>query len=145
MSAFHYMNFYLEMLQITKASERCPLKAKRPTVVTIYDQQICRDLMASILTVNSIINQINGFVSLNRIGSNPLEHKFGLLRIRSKYKNSITKLFNEASKVEIMNHIEKSVFFDVVNRRKNTFGELLNLDGDYHGGSSIFSYVELWL
>ena len=78
-------------------------------------------------------------MSLNRIGSNPLEHKFGLLRIRSKYKNSITKLFNEASKVEIMNHIEKSVFFDVVNRRKNTFGELLNLDGDYHGGSSIFN------
>ena len=40
------------------------------------------------LSILKILDTVNDTINLNRLGSNPVEHIFGLLRMKSLYKHS---------------------------------------------------------
>lgn len=62
-------------------------------------------------------------MSLNRIGTNPLEYHFGLLRIRCKFQHNFDRFVHEEKKVELLDEIEKMTIDNIVSSRKKTFGE----------------------
>lgn len=58
------------------------MQIKKVEIVVFYFRLIDDILTTAIYTINSIINNYERLISLNRIGTNPLEHHFGLLKNR---------------------------------------------------------------
>ena len=134
----YYMQFYIEAFTKTKQNNRCLTKAKNPTEVTIFDLQLCKDVISTCLSINSILHRQIGEISLNRVGTNPLEHRFGLLRLKSKYQHNIVNLIREQAKLDAIHKIEAEVFDNLVSKRTKTFGDTVDITHRYEEGGSIF-------
>lgn len=64
-------------------------------------------IQTTVLSINSIIHNFDGLISLNRISTNPLEHRFGLMRDMSNYKHAYDTFIKMEIKNLIMKDIEK--------------------------------------
>ena len=61
---------------------------------------------------NSILkelNRVNGSLSLNRIGSNPLEHLFGLVRMKSHSVHTFDKMLQVMSKSVLQSKLLRDI------------------------------------
>ena len=81
----------------------------------------------------------NGTINLNRFGSNPVEHIFGLLRMKSRYKNSFEKMKKVFGEIEL----HKQLLNDLgenqpISGRKTYYGQsVFNI---VNGTKDIFEY-----
>ena len=81
----------------------------------------------------------NGTINLNRFGSNPVEHIFGLLRMKSRYKNSFEKMKRVFGEIEL----HKQLLNDLgenqpISGRKTYYGQsVFNI---VNGTKDIFEY-----
>ena len=72
-----YLKMYNKIYLKTKKSEReLQIGQKR---CILFNQVFIKDLFATVLANDSIINNFQGLISLNRISINHLAHHFGLL------------------------------------------------------------------
>ena len=99
----------------------------------LFDNKLIDDLVVTIMSIKTIIQNHEGALSLNRLGTNPIEHHFGLLRIRSKYKNEILTLLTQESYTRLISFLENSLFCNTVTKRRKTFGEILILKNLQYG------------
>ena len=129
----YYLDFYDEMFKNTPMNERANQKGKGKAV--LFDNRIIEDLKATCITINSIINAVDGTISLNRIGSNPLEHHFGLMRIRSKFNDDINRLLLSEAQSTILENIEREIIGNLIKKRKSSFGDVISLNGNLYGGN----------
>lgn len=56
--------------------------------INVFDFGLIDNILTIALIINLINDNFEGLISLNSIGTNPLEHHFGLFRIWSKYQHS---------------------------------------------------------
>ena len=127
--AINYLELYKEIYKATPQKKVGKLKGKKDCI--LFNNGILNDMMCSLITINSILNNIKGTVSLNRVGSNPLEHHFGLLRIRCKFDHRYSNFIKQEAKVNAFHEIEKEIVDNVVIYRRNVFGETLFIDEQY--------------
>lgn len=76
---------------------------------------------------------------MNRISTNPLEHHFGLLRIRCKFDHSFKNFVKEATKVKVLHEIERETIFNLIPSRHSKFGEVIYISNQPYGEKSIYS------
>ena len=80
--------------------------------------------MVSIL---SIIQSYNGTLNLNRIGTNPLEHTFGAIRMKSRYRNTYEKMLKTVGKIELYKRITRNLKIgSKISGRRTYYGRNIN-------------------
>ena len=102
-----YLEIYQEALESITENLRGTQQGSHKCV--LFGTRISKDLLTTILAINTVINNFEGLVSLNRIGTNPLEHHFGLLRIRCKYDHSYNNFIEEESKAKFLHELENTI------------------------------------
>lgn len=76
---------------------------------------------------------------LNRIGTNPVEHHFGLLKIKSKYNDDFKTLISSETKVQIASDIDHKIIEKTI-RNKQTYGVDVFLDRIAYGNNIGFNH-----
>lgn len=80
-------------------------------------------------TVTSLLRVLTterGLVALNRIGCNPVEHLFGLIRMRSRDVHTFEKLKRTLGKIELHRHMKKEFGVGVpVNKRISYYAQTI--------------------
>lgn len=125
--SINYLNIYKNIVSSSNSKLKAPQKSNK-TSVLLFDTALMDDLITTLLTLNTIICTQTGAVSLNRIGTNPLEHHFGLLRLRSKYKHNFENMIKQQNKIELMKTMEKEMTANIIKNRKKTYGVTIFLD-----------------
>ncbi|KAK8883713.1 hypothetical protein M9Y10_042811 [Tritrichomonas musculus] len=139
-----YCKYYKMLYEKTSKSDRANLIGKNKTV--LFDLNLIDDLLTTTLSINTVLNSNYDVISLNRIGTNPLEHHFGLIRLRCKFKHDFEKFVEEEVKIKIIDEIEKMTIGNLIQHRKSSYGEIVVLDDDYpHGEKSKFFNSEMAL
>ena len=139
-----YCKYYKMLYEKTSKSDRANLIGKNKTV--LFDLNLIDDLLTTSLSINTVLNSNYDVISLNRIGTNPLEHHFGLIRLRCKFKHDFEKFVEEEVKIKIIDEIEKMTIGNLIQQRKSSYGEIVVLDDDYpHGEKSKFFNSEMAL
>ena len=94
---FYYMISYYSMSQ-DNAHVLRQRKQKNNTHVCPFDVMMVREYCNTVASVLKVLSSANGSISLNRIGSNPLEHLFGLVRMRSRSVHTFQKMLQVMAK-----------------------------------------------
>ena len=123
----HYLNIFKKFVSSSNSKFKAPQKSNK-TAVILFDNGLINDLLSTLITLNTIINTKTGIVSLNRIGTNPLEHHFGLLRLNSKFKHNYENFLKQQKKAEMLKAVEKELTVNIVRNRKRSYGVILALD-----------------
>ena len=128
----HYLSSFKTIYDNTDAKNRGMQQGKKKCV--LFNNKLVNNLLTTIISINTRLNLFKGSVSLNRIGTNPLEHHFGLLRIRSHFEYTFTNFIQEEAKVKVLHEIEKEVIGNIVASHKSQIGEtVFFLNGEYYG------------
>lgn len=77
-------------------------------------------MLATSLTILSPINTFKCRICLNRIGTNPLEHHFGLLRINSKNNDDFETLLSAETKAQILDDLEYQIISGSIKSRRSS-------------------------
>ena len=88
------------------------------------------------LTVYAIFGRSRGCltpISLNRIGTNPLEHHFRLLRLKAHFKHSFANVILNENKLRILNEIQHELIANFDSTRRKIFGQIIHSDGLFYG------------
>ena len=120
--SFYYLLFYKKILSKIPIEERYPQSCSKQQKCSMFSFSLIDDILTTILTINSILNQYHEKLSLNRIGTNPLEHHFGLLRMRCKYKHNFNNILQNEKRINILLQIESELSGTIIRGRKDTFG-----------------------
>ena len=75
------------------------MKSKNNSHVRPFDMVFAREYCNTVFAILGILKSSNGTVALNRIGTNPLEHLFGLVRMKSHSVHIYEKMLRVLSKV----------------------------------------------
>ena len=81
-------------------------------------------------SVLHVLHEQRGFIALNRLGSNPVEHLFGLIRMRSRDIHTFEKLQKTLGKIELHRQMKRD--FGVggnVNKRTSYYAQTVLLTG----------------
>lgn len=97
--AFYYILGYLAELQSTKAVLPNH-KSVHNTHVRLFPEELAVELSNTLASLLCITYSFNMTLNFNRIGTNPLEHTFGTIRMRSKYKNTYQKMVKSLGDAE---------------------------------------------
>ena len=89
--AFYYVFAYLGELT-EKASLLPDVKTPLNRHVKLFPRNLALEMSNTLASILSIMYGFNGTIHLNRIGTNPLEHTFGAIRMRSRHKNTYEKM-----------------------------------------------------
>ena len=87
--AFCYSLFYYE--ESSTLNDVLAQRKYKNNHVQMYDHAIIQEFCNTCFSILRILDFFNGTIHLNRFGSNPVEHIFGLLRMKSRNKHSFTK------------------------------------------------------
>lgn len=136
----YYLDFYKDLM---KKSDKVCLQQGNGSCVVMFDYMMADDLISTCLSINSFINLYNGNINLNRLGSNPIEHHFGLMRLKAKFKHSFDVFIKNEFKVKLMEKIESEIVHNLVSSRKSSFGCNIFVNGEIYGSKSIFSNQDI--
>lgn len=132
----YYMNFYK---QLTKSVKNvCPQKSNNSCII-MFDNQMIDDLISTCVSINSFIELFSGSICLNRLGTNALEHHFGLMRLKAHYKHSYDAYLENEVKTKMLEKIENEILSNIVRSRKPTFGVTMEITEEIYGEKSLFT------
>jgi hypothetical protein len=89
---------------------------------TLYTNAQLRDALNTSIALVTLIDILDGPICLNRFGSNPLEHAFGLARIRCRDVNYMETLVNALAGNYKISKIEKFLAIAAEPRRRRSVG-----------------------
>ena len=127
----HYLKEYKQFLKNVDIKRKAS-QSKNPCL--LFDNKLIDDMLSTILTINYVIQTFVGEVSLNRIGTNPLEHHFGLLRVGVKYHHYYENMVKSEKNIMLLHELESEFSESIVQKRKNTYGVDLKVEGISYGG-----------
>ena len=105
---FYYMLAYYRML----SGNLTPLKQRKNTTnqhVCPFDLIFVKEYCNTVCSILKVLYKVNGTVGLNRIGSNPVEHLFGLIRMRSHSVHTWDKMLRVVSKSLLQQRFIKNI------------------------------------
>lgn len=80
-------------------------KVRTQTDVRLFDQKFLQEYCNTVVAILKVLFTVNGTVHLNSVGSNPVEHLFGLIRMRSRSVHTYAKLLRTMSKTMLAKKI----------------------------------------
>ena len=123
--SFFIMFIYLQYLKHTQTNfgiyrKKC-IKAHH---ITFFDEKICMHYCNTVHAIVSIIQKKEGKnISLNRLSSNPLEHLFGKIRLKSGFLKTLKVALRVLSTEQILESLCHSKMDELkVMRRTSSFG-----------------------
>ena len=134
--SFHYMALYKELVSNAPKNKIAPQKGSK--TVLLFDLNLINDYLVTILTINTVINTLAGPISLNMIGTNPLEHHFGLLRLKCKYKHDFETISRNEEQLQLYQHLKKDLLFEKIRSRKSYYAVTLFLTNRLNGSPNNF-------
>ena len=120
---FYYMMSYYGML----SGNPIPLtqrKRKGNDHLCPFDLAFVREYCNSVCSILKVLYRVNDTVGLNRIGSNPVEHLFGLIRMKSSSVHTFDKMLPVLSKSTLQQRfIEQMGANERIDKRLSDFGK----------------------
>lgn len=98
--AFYYMLGYYRMLTTSRTPLR-QYKLRGEEHVVAFDAVFARQFCNTVCSLLKVLSRVNATVALNRVGSNPVEHLFGLIRMRSRNVHTYQKMLRVMSKTTL--------------------------------------------
>ncbi len=95
----NYLCFYKDLME--KSGNVC-LQQVNTSCVVMFDRNFADDMISTCISINSFINLYKGNINLNRLGSNPIEHHFGLMRLKAKFKHNLDVFIKNEYKIKLM-------------------------------------------
>jgi hypothetical protein len=89
---------------------------------SLYTKVQLRDSLNTFIALIILISSLDSRFCLNRFGSNPLEHAFGLARIRCRDINTMTRLIGALSRDYTIASIENFLSIAAVPKRRLSIG-----------------------
>lgn len=135
--SWYYMAAYLEELSSSPAN--LPDR-KRPSSrsVRLFSSNIALEHCNTVASLLALIQGCNGTVNLNRIGTNPLEHTFGSIRMRSRYKNTYNSMMRSLGTSETWKRLVADLGVgSSISGRKTYYGQSIALDGVKGRGNAL--------
>ena len=119
---------FLNMARILLEKSHFPVHFTSFQNHIIFKPKIIRDCLSTVLTILDIINLPNlTNVHLNRFGTNPLEHTFGIIRMRSKDHHNSERFIKEAEKVNSLKKINEELILENIKNRELQFGRVISI------------------
>lgn len=126
--SFYYSFVYREVVKNTP-SLLPEHKSVRSTHVRLFPDSLMLELSNTLASILSIIYSYNGTIHLNRIGTNPLEHTFGAIRMRSRHKNTYKKMVKSIGDIETWKRMVSVVGTGgKISGRKSYYGRMISVN-----------------
>ena len=104
---------------------------------------IIRDLLSTVCTFIDILTYSqNAQLHLNRIGTYPLEHTFGVVRMRYKDHHNAQRFLSEVNKLNALRKIREEMIYDAVKHHELQFGKIIINKPVKYDNSDIIKYVD---
>ena len=114
-------------------------RTKNNQDVRLFDNIFLMQLSNTLFTYLKILYSYRGSINLNRLSSNPLEHTFGLIRMRSRYSHIYSNAIKSLGKVELLKKISKIIQpGEPINGRKSYYGK--TIFNNFTDFQSVFNY-----
>ena len=127
--AFYYIFVYRGVTNNTQNVRLPEHKSSRSTHVRLFPESLALELCNTLFSILSISYSYNGTLHLNRIGTNPLEHTFGAIRMRSKYKNTYEKMVKSVGEMETWKRMVSICGTGgKISGRKSYYGRMVNVN-----------------
>lgn len=92
-----------------------------------YTNQLVNDSFSKLISVCHILyKNPNIQIHLNHFGTNPVEHNFGMIRLRSKDHHKVDRFIKEASKINALRQLREDMVVDAIAHRDLQFGRIIN-------------------
>ena len=75
----------------------------------LYDKNLLIDTKGTITSLLKIFKNEKGKISLNRLSTNPLEHSFGILRMKARNHDTIDKFINDIKRLNFIRLHKKNI------------------------------------
>ena len=120
---FYYMVAYIEELR--GAPIKLPDRKSGTRIdVRPFPLSLAVETCNTAASVLAVLYRFNGTINLNRLGTNPLEHTFGAIRMRSRYKHTYENMIHSVGTTETWKQLTS--FLGVGSRitgRKTYYGQ----------------------
>ena len=125
---FYYMLGYYGM-SLESNHQLRQTKTKTDLDVRPFDRSFTIEYCNTVFSLLSVLKTADGKVSLNRVGTNPLEHLFGLVRMRSRSVHTYDKMLNALSKAGLSQRLLADLGVNSpVDQRRSYFARTVILD-----------------
>ena len=126
--AFYYMLSYLGEIEGT--NNLLPNhKSPRNSHVRLFPEELALECANTLASLLSVMYSFNMTLHLNRIGSNPLEHTFGTIRMRSKYKHTYQKMIKSLGNTETWKRMASIAGVGgKISGRRSCYGKIVNVN-----------------
>lgn len=127
--SMYYMLAYVEEVETseTKLPDRKSSKSKS---VRLFSSSLAKEFCNTAASLLGIIHRFNGTINLNRVGTNPLEHTFGLIRMRSRYKHTYQNMLKSLNATLMWKSLVKSLGVgSKVSGRRTYYGRTVTVEG----------------
>ena len=134
--AFFYSFLYLHSSEEVGLESLPQFKSANKKIVRMYDNKIITELCNTLFVLITQLFSKEGMLYLNRIGTNPLEHTFGMVRMRSKNKHTYDKLVNKLGEEQMLKDLRKELnVSSKINSRLEEFGPQIINDLNHLGNT----------
>lgn len=124
---FYYMLAYYGMSQEIHGQLK-QTKTRKEKDIRPFDHTFAMEYCNTVFSIVSLLKNATGKLALNRIGTNPVEHLFGLVRMRSRSVHTYDKLTKVLSKVELSKRLLSDLgVSQPVDQRKSYFAQTVVL------------------
>ena len=134
--AFYYMIAYYGVCSESPGPLK-QMKLKNESHVRLFDLAFTREYCNTVFAILNVLKGSNGTISLNRIGTNPLEHLFGLVRMKSHSVHVYDKMVRVLSKASLAKRL-LAEFGEgwKVDQRKSYFAKTVDCQPERRGENS---------
>ena len=77
--------------------------------IRAFDMTFVMEYCNTVFTIIRVLRNVNGTIALNRIGSNPVEHLFGLVRMKSRSVHTFDRMTRVLSKVVVYKKVLNAI------------------------------------
>ena len=104
----YYMLAYYAMLSESPSQLR-QKKTRTSIHLCPFDGVFVREYCNTVCSILKVLYKVNGTIGLNRVGSNPVEHLFGLIRMKSHSVHTFDKMILIMSKAILQQKFIKEI------------------------------------
>ena len=115
-------------------TSRTPLrqyKLRGEQHVVAFDAVFARQFCNTVCSLLKVLSRVNGTVALNRVGSNPVEHLFGLIRMRSRNVHTYQKMLRVMSKTTLQTKFLHELGERRIEHRLSYFAQSVRTEPSY--------------
>ena len=98
--SFYFVLAYLQEIAASPVKLLPDRKSAKHLDVRLFPLNLAIEHCNTIVSLLSVMFRFNGSLNLNRLGTNPLEHTFGAIRMRSRYKHTYDNMLKSLGSIE---------------------------------------------